>query len=96
MKPNQVAVGKVFMTGRSQAIRLPKAFRFDVDEVSIKREGDSIVLTPKRNAERTWAQIREMAKAIPDSEWDAFDQALVDARSASVPDVPRDLFTDVK
>ncbi len=96
MKPNPTAVGKVFMTGRSQAIRLPKEFRFDVDEVSIKREGDSIVLTPKRNAERTWAQIREMAKAIPDSEWDAFEQALIDARNPSVPDVPRNLFDDVK
>lgn len=37
---------KVFWSGRSQAVRLPKAFRFDTDEVRIRREGDRIVLEP--------------------------------------------------
>jgi antitoxin VapB len=37
---------KVFMSGRSQAVRLPKSFRFNVDEVSIRRVGDSVILTP--------------------------------------------------
>jgi hypothetical protein len=31
------ATAKVFMSGRSQAVRLPKEFRFDVDEVQIER-----------------------------------------------------------
>lgn len=30
---------KVFMTGRSQAVRLPAAFRFDTSEVFIRRDG---------------------------------------------------------
>lgn len=34
------------MSGRSQAVRLPKSYRFDVDEVSIRRVGDSVILTP--------------------------------------------------
>ena len=39
---------KVFMTGRSQAVRLPKAYRFNTDEVSIERHPDgAIVLRPK-------------------------------------------------
>ncbi|WP_066341878.1 antitoxin [Azohydromonas lata] len=39
---------KVFMTGRSQAVRLPKAYRFDTDEVTIERAPDgAIVLRPK-------------------------------------------------
>jgi len=41
---------KVFWSGRSQAVRLPKDFRFDTSEVAIHREGERIVLTPKRVA----------------------------------------------
>jgi antitoxin VapB len=37
---------KVFWTGRSQAIRLPKAFRFDSNEVRIRRQGNSVILEP--------------------------------------------------
>ncbi len=38
---------KLFMNGRSQAVRLPKNFRFDGDEVLIRKEGDTIILSPK-------------------------------------------------
>jgi len=38
--------GKVFWTGRSQAIRVPRAFRFSTSEVSIHREGSRLVLEP--------------------------------------------------
>lgn len=38
---------KVFMTGRSQAVRLPKAYRFETDEVQIERRADgAVVLRP--------------------------------------------------
>lgn len=37
---------KLFITGRSQAVRLPKEFRFKGDEVFIKRVGDAVVLLP--------------------------------------------------
>ena len=37
---------KIFWTGRSQAIRLPKAFRFNASEVRIRRQGNSVVLEP--------------------------------------------------
>lgn len=40
---------KVFWTGRSQAIRLPKAFRFDASEVRIRRQGNSVILEPIAN-----------------------------------------------
>ena len=39
---------RVFWSGRSQAVRLPREFRFDTDEVSIRREGESLVLEPVR------------------------------------------------
>jgi antitoxin VapB len=38
---------KIFVNGSSQAVRLPKAFRFEgVDEVSIERKGDAVILRP--------------------------------------------------
>jgi len=43
-----MTTAKLFMNGRSQAVRLPKEFRFeDEDEVLIKRMGDAIMLVPK-------------------------------------------------
>jgi len=39
---------RVFTSGNSQAIRLPKEFRFDEDEVVIKRVGHVVMLFPKK------------------------------------------------
>ena len=39
-----MTTAKIFMTGRSQAVRLPKEFRFEGDEVCIKRIGSMVVL----------------------------------------------------
>ena len=39
-------VAKLFWTGRSQAVRLPKEFRFDGEEVRIRRHGAAVVLEP--------------------------------------------------
>ena len=40
-------IAKVFQSGRSQAVRLPKACRFDVDEVFVARLDDMVILYPK-------------------------------------------------
>ena len=37
---------KLFANGRSQAVRLPKEFRFEGDEVYVKRVGSGVVLLP--------------------------------------------------
>ena len=37
---------KLFWNGRSQAVRLPKEFRFEGDEVEIRREGSAVILEP--------------------------------------------------
>jgi antitoxin VapB len=37
---------KVFWTGRSQAVRLPKEFRFEGAEVRIRRHGNAVILEP--------------------------------------------------
>jgi antitoxin VapB len=51
-------IAKVFQSGNSQAVRLPKDFRFDVDEVEVSREGDAVILRPKPDASRPWASLR--------------------------------------
>lgn len=43
-------VTRVFQSGNSQAVRLPKEFRFQEEEVVIKRVGDAVMLFPMRYA----------------------------------------------
>jgi len=42
-----MASAKVFRSGNSQAVRLPKEFQLDVNEVEIFRRGNEIVLIPR-------------------------------------------------
>lgn len=41
---------RIFKSGHSQAVRLPKDFRFENDEVFIKKEGNAVVLLPIRDS----------------------------------------------
>jgi antitoxin VapB len=43
---SSMETAKVFWTGRSQAVRLPKEFRFEGDEVRIRRHGNAVILEP--------------------------------------------------
>ena len=45
---------KIFENGRSQAVRLPKKFRFEADEVIVQRIGKSVLLTPKEDMWETF------------------------------------------
>ena len=38
---------RVFKNGQSQAIRLPKAYRFNSKEVFIRKEGENVIISPK-------------------------------------------------
>lgn len=40
-------IAKVFENGRSQAVRIPQKYRFNVDEVVIRKLGDAVLLVPK-------------------------------------------------
>lgn len=40
---------KLFENGRSQAVRLPKEYRFSGDEVAVNKIGDIVILMPKEN-----------------------------------------------
>ena len=42
-----MATARVFKSGNSQAVRLPKKFRFASDEVEIVRRGDEVILREK-------------------------------------------------
>ena len=44
---------RVFMSGNSQAVRIPKEFQFDVEEIEIFKRGDEIILRkrPRKVAE---------------------------------------------
>ena len=50
------ATAKLFWTGRSQAVRLPKEFRFEGKEVRISREEGRVVLEPvsERLDDKAW------------------------------------------
>ena len=54
---------KIFKNGASQAVRLPKEFRFDCDEVCIKRIGSTVVLYEKGKA---WDLLKSAAGKISD------------------------------
>ncbi len=52
---------RIFTNGNSQAVRLPKEFRFEEDEVVIKKIGDMVVLLPKHyRAESLLAMLEEI------------------------------------
>jgi antitoxin VapB len=42
---------KIFMNGRSEAVRLPKSCRFGSDEIYVKKVGSIVLLVPK---DKTW------------------------------------------
>ena len=50
-------LAKVFLNGRSQAIRIPKDFRVDSDEVYIEKVGNTLVITPKQ--ENHWDNLSD-------------------------------------
>lgn len=42
-----MTTAKLFQHGGSQAVRLPKAFRFAATEVAIERRGEQVILSPR-------------------------------------------------
>lgn len=56
---------KIFESGNSQAIRLPKAYRFDpnVKELVVRRVGDMLTFIPK---EKIWDNFVKCTENLPD------------------------------
>jgi antitoxin VapB len=67
-------IAKLFINGGSQAVRLPKEFRFEGEEVSVRRLGRGVVLepvVPSAWPSGYWARMPR----IDDSEWQRPDDA---------------------
>jgi antitoxin VapB len=75
---------KVFWTGRSQAVRLPKEFRVPGDEVRIHRQGNKIILEP---IPKDWAWLDDIKTP--------FDQDVIDAVNEDVPKQERPELDDL-
>ena len=52
---------KLFQNGQSQAVRLPKAYRFDGTEVTVKRVGEGVLLLPLKHSAK---QLMTLLEAV--------------------------------
>lgn len=60
-------LARVFQAGNSQAVRLPKEFRFNVERVEITQEGDALILRPHVETKEAWASLRAaLARGVSD------------------------------
>jgi antitoxin VapB len=55
-------IARVFKSGNSQAVRLPKEFRFSVDQVEVTQEGDALILRPHLGPQEPWSSLKEALK----------------------------------
>jgi antitoxin VapB len=55
-----IATAKLFAHGRSQAVRLPKEFRFEGTEVRVTKVGDKVILEPIDSGAMPWALIDQI------------------------------------
>ncbi|MGB9130213.1 MAG: AbrB/MazE/SpoVT family DNA-binding domain-containing protein [Thiobacillus sp.] len=81
---------KLFKNGRSQAVRLPAEYRFEGDEVLIRRDpvtGD-IILSPRNKKFEDWVKLRDrLLPRIPQEDLAALDD-LRDTRPQAERDWP--------
>jgi antitoxin VapB len=70
---------KVFMTNRSQAVRLPKEYQFETDEVFIRKEGEDVILSPRP---RDWRSYLESAPVASDGFMNDVEDLPVQEREA--------------
>ena len=75
---SKAKTAKLFQNGRSQAVRLPREFRFEGDEVRIRQVGDGVLLEPRITDVRQW--FREL---------DRFKIAFMKKASRQQPQTPR-------
>lgn len=61
-------IAKVFQNGRSQAVRLPKEYRVDSDEVYIEKIGHSIMIIQKEKSK--WDVMRNALKDLKDFQFE--------------------------
>jgi len=82
-----MTTAKLFKTGRSQAVRLPKDFRFEGDEVNIRRDDKTgeVILTPRH---RSWDDVFSLLDAAGIPADFLNENELKDMRQAPLPADP--------
>lgn len=60
-------LAKVFQNGRSQAIRIPKEYRVNSDEVYIEKVGDTLIIKPK--IKNKWDSFFDKLKDVDTSDF---------------------------
>ena len=68
----------VFTSGNSQAVRLPKAFRFDAKTVEIERRGDEIILRARKQTVGDLLKQRPPFSAKAREAWDQLETLMAD------------------
>jgi antitoxin VapB len=75
-RPNLRSTGtaKLFMNGRSQAVRLPAEFRFEGTEVDIRRDPETgdVILSEKRRGTGSLDEFFRLRALIPPEELEGF------------------------
>jgi len=71
---------KLFTTGGSQAVRLPKEFRFPGKTVTLRRTAKGVLITPHDDLEERRARFLKLAGSCPD---------FPDVPRHTTPDLPR-------
>ena len=79
----KLETAKLFMNGQSQAVRLPKEYRFSGSEVTITRLGELVILCPKGKED-------ELFFSSLGSFTDDFFDSIDSARAENYPDIPRE------
>lgn len=74
--PSQLTT--VFSSGNSQAVRLPKAFRFDEKMVEIRRHGDEVILRPHR---ATLAEVLADLPPLSQEQAAQWDEVMAEVRT---------------
>jgi antitoxin VapB len=61
----KTSIAKLFQNGRSQAVRLPREFRFTGDRVRVRKVGDGVLLEPLATDPRQWFAALDQPGADP-------------------------------
>jgi antitoxin VapB len=77
-----MTTAKIFPNGQSQAVRLPKDYRFSQTEVGITRIGEMVVLYPKDRALEIFSAVSPVT--------DDFEEAILTARANEIPTAQRE------
>ena len=80
----KMETAKIFVNGKSQAVRLPKEFRFSCNEVGIMRLGELVVLCPKDKVDDLF--FSSLGNFTAD-----FFESITSARAETLSDEPREL-----